>query len=95
MLNQELIFKNKKDFEPIFRQLIGGIKKLQFDKSQPIDHQEAEDIAQQALINLARTRAERNIENFRAYAFTTAKNLYVRLYGKQTFTNKFGLDSYM
>ena len=31
MLNQELIFKNKKDFEPIFRQLIGGIKKLQFD----------------------------------------------------------------
>ena len=83
MLNQELIFKNKKDFEPIFRQLIGGIKRLQFDKSQPIDHQEAEDIAQQALINLARTRAERNIENFRAYAFKTAKNLYTNLLDKK------------
>ena len=42
-------------------------------KIQPIDFHEAEDIAQQALINIARTRAETRIEYLTSYLFTTEK----------------------
>ena len=83
MSDQELIFKNEKDFQPIFKKLIRKVKRLQFENSQPLDYQEAEDIAQQALINIARTRAETKIEYLTSYLYTTVENLYKNLMKKK------------
>ena len=40
MSDQELIFKNEKDFQPVFKKLIRKVKRLQFENSQPIDYHE-------------------------------------------------------